>query len=323
MIRVKYTWFGIIFGATFPCVATAIDIWARGFPFTPASVIVVQSSQPLHWIINTAPLFLGIFAWAAGKRQATAFSLNNQLEQKLIDLEKASIDLKLEMEERARLENQLKSSQKLESLGRLAGGVAHDFNNLLTVISGHVSIMGSEKLDAAETRAGLEEIQKATDRAAALTQQLLAYSRNQAAEPVNVDLNQEVESGQKMLRQLLGLVEDEPQIMQLALKSLSRIGYTVLAASSAEQALAIWATAREKVQILVLDVVLPGMNGKQLADKLLEVRPELPVIYISGYGANLISQYGLLANEIEFIQKPFTPAELINRVRLALDASVT
>lgn len=486
MIRVKYTWFGILFGATFPCIATAIDIWVRDFPFTLASVWVIQASQPLHWIINSAPLFLGIFAWAAGKRQATAVSLNARLEQKLIDLKATSRALTSEMEERARLEARLKGSQKLESLGRLAGGVAHDFNNLLTVISGYVSILISEQQSAAETRAGLEEIRKATDRAAALTQQLLAYSRNQAAEPVNVDLIQEVEGAQKMLLQLLGedhtlrvadpgqpcairidrnqfgqvlvnlvvnardampgggiveveitqvslnedsclslidayhgdfvrlsirdwgcgmdaetrthifdpffstkgpdggtglglsmvygivrqnqgfidvhselgsgsafevyfpridgtpeervaapihldhqgretilLVEDEPQIRQLAHKSLSRIGYNVLSFISAEEALAGWPDAREKVQILVTDVVLPGMNGKQLAVKLLNDRPELPVIYISGYGANLISQYGLLAEEIEFIQKPFTPSELISHVRFALDASLT
>ena len=108
------------------------------------------------------------------------------------------------MTERLRLEAQLLQARKLESVGRLAGGVAHDFNNLLTVIVGYRSWLQVKLQDQPELNSYVEEIGKAGERATSLTQQLLAFSRNQRLQPVVFDLNVLVADMQKMLQRLIG-----------------------------------------------------------------------------------------------------------------------
>ena len=105
--------------------------------------------------------------------------------------------------DRRQLEERLMQSEKIESVGRLAGGIAHDFNNLLTAILGYAELLISHRADADPDRADLQEIQKAGQRAAALTQQLLAFSRKQVLMPKNVDLNQTVAGLKNMLARLI------------------------------------------------------------------------------------------------------------------------
>jgi PAS domain S-box-containing protein len=105
---------------------------------------------------------------------------------------------------RVELEEQLRASQKLEAIGRLAGGIAHDFNNLLTVIGGNCEFLASELATGSDARALLDEIRDASARAAALTRQLLAFSRSQVLAPQVVDLNEVVTRVEGMLRRLLG-----------------------------------------------------------------------------------------------------------------------
>jgi nitrogen-specific signal transduction histidine kinase/ActR/RegA family two-component response regulator len=106
--------------------------------------------------------------------------------------------------ERVRLEEQLRHSQKMESVGRLAGGVAHDFNNLLTVINGYSQLLLDLEVDQGALRDGLEEIRAAGDRAASLTQQLLVFSRKQIVEFKPLNVNDVVRQEEKMLRRLIG-----------------------------------------------------------------------------------------------------------------------
>jgi PAS domain S-box-containing protein len=106
--------------------------------------------------------------------------------------------------ERRNLEDQLRQSQKMEAVGRLAGGVAHDFNNLLTVIKGYTELMLEEFREHDPLRGELEEIRKAADRAAGLTRQLLAFSRQQVLAPKVLDLNSVVNNMEKLVRRLLG-----------------------------------------------------------------------------------------------------------------------
>ena len=106
--------------------------------------------------------------------------------------------------ERRALEEQLRQSQKLEAVGRLAGGVAHDFNNMLTAIGGYTAFALDHAEEGSVLRSDLEEVRKATERATLLTRQLLAFSRKQVLEPVRLDLNEIVGELKAMLRPLLG-----------------------------------------------------------------------------------------------------------------------
>jgi PAS domain S-box-containing protein len=122
--------------------------------------------------------------------------------------------------ERLRLEEQLRQSQKMEAVGRLAGGVAHDFNNMLSVILSYASLLLGDMKPGEPMRDDLEEIQKAGERAAALTRQLLMFSRQQVLEPKVLDLNEVLASMDKMLQRILGADVD---LLSLPSQPLGRV----------------------------------------------------------------------------------------------------
>ncbi len=123
-------------------------------------------------------------------------------------------ELKRAEEEKAVLQEQLRQSQKVEAVGCLAGGIAHDFNNLLTVIKGYSQLSSIELKEGDPLRGNIDEIQNATDRAASLTRQLLAFSRRQVMEMKILDLNTLLRDLEKMLRRVIG--EDIEMVIQLA-----------------------------------------------------------------------------------------------------------
>jgi PAS domain S-box-containing protein len=386
-------------------------------------------------------------------------------------------------EERDKLHSQLLQAQKMESVGRLAGGVAHDFNNMLGVIMGHAELALDEIDPAQSIFKDLQEIRKAAQRSADLTRQLLAFARKQTVNPKVLDINETVEGMLKMLRRLIGediqlawlpvadlwtikvdpaqidqilanmcvnardaiagvgkvtietknvtfdasycaahadfppgdfvllavsdngcgmdkdvlgkvfepffttkemgkgtglglatvygivkqnngfinvysepgqgttfkiylprtevqvfeeqtlqreqkdlkgaetilLVEDEESILALAKAILERHGYKVLPARSPIEAMHAAQAHPDRIHLLITDVVMPGMNGKDLNEKLGALKPGLKCIFMSGYTANVIAHHGILDEGIHFIQKPFSVKAIAEKVREVLD----
>jgi len=386
--------------------------------------------------------------------------------------------------ERRRLEEQLRQAQKMEAVGRLAGGVAHDFNNLLTVIIGYSDLL-LEKLSAGDgMRPPVEEIKKAADRAASLTRQLLAFSRKQMLQPQLLDLNRLLTNVDEMLRRMIGedielvthlpsglgrvkadpgqieqvimnlavnardampqggqltleaanveldssyvsshesvlpghyvmiamsdtgigmdaetqahifepffttkgqgkgtglglamtygivrqseghiwvysepgkgttfkvylpridqaveviaptnapvdklslgcetilLVEDEEAVCSLVRGVLESRGYDVLEAKGAYDALEIGGRHKKHIHLLLTDVVMPQVSGRELAEHLAPLHPETKVLYMSGYADHAVVHHGLLEPGTVFLQKPFTPDALARKVREVLD----
>ncbi|MET0794381.1 MAG: ATP-binding protein, partial [Polyangiaceae bacterium] len=415
--------------------------------------------------------------------------LEMRVEARTRELSEANQRLQREMDERKgtqqaldRAQGQLRHAQKMEAVGRLAGGIAHDFNNLLSVILSYAGLLSDETYSEVSPAEGLSEITKASQRAAELTRQLLAFSRQQVLAPRVVDLSDVVRGMSPMLRRLIGedielyieqavdlgrtradagqfeqvimnlvvnardampnggeltiainnstldsaaaselgiepgayvvlsvadngvgmdeatrarvfepffttkehgkgtglglstvfgiveqsgghvavhsspgsgarfdvylartdapvssgalpvrmtrpargtetllLVEDDQQVRLVACEILRADGYTVIDAPNAASALALCSNFSGKIALLVSDVILPGMNGKQLAEQLLARRPELRVLYVSGYTDHALDPGGGLPADAAFLQKPITPSSLLRVVREVLD----
>ncbi|MFZ2632461.1 MAG: PAS domain S-box protein [Desulfosalsimonadaceae bacterium] len=324
------------------------------------------------------------------------------------------------LEERERLENQLRQARKMESIGRLAGGVAHDFNNLLTAIMGNTDMAMGVTEPGGKIRSRLEVIRKASESAADLTRQLLAFSRKQFIEPKVINLNGIIRYMTKMLARMIGenirlttnihtpaakvmadpgqieqiivnlvvnardamprggrvmmevgevkqnngsievysspgqgtsfkiyfpkvldeqaevlaadnmqdvvcggsetilLVEDDSLVREFALDALRRLGYHVIEAASAEEALSLSGDFGKEIHLLLSDVILPGMNGKALADALTILRPDTRVLFTSGYTGDIIAHHGILKEGIAFIEKPYTISSLSKKIRKIL-----
>ncbi|HLL81283.1 MAG TPA: PAS domain S-box protein, partial [Longimicrobium sp.] len=382
-------------------------------------------------------------------------------------------------------QDELLQAQKMETVGRLAGGVAHDFNNLLTVIKGNTQLLLSDLPEGSEMREDLEEIDAVSGRAAELTQQLLAFSRRQVLQMRVLDLNETVARADRLLRRLLGediefrttvdpalgavradpgqleqvlmnlalnardampgggkltletrnvwlddeyarrhpsvtpgayvmvavsdsghgmdaetqarvfdpffttkepgrgtglglatvygivrqsgghvwvysevgrgtsfkvylprvdgvpaaqgpgrgaglrggtetilLVEDEESVRRLGHRVLERAGYTVLAAAAGGEALRVAEAHAGAIHLLVTDVVMPGMSGREVAERMALLRPRAGVLFTSGYTDDAIVHHGVLDDGMAFLQKPFDPSTLLDAVRRVLDGEV-
>jgi PAS domain S-box-containing protein len=382
----------------------------------------------------------------------------------------------------SRLEEELRQAQKMEAVGQLAGGIAHDFNNLLMAIGGYSDVARSKVDGDPALETAIDEIKSASDRAAGLTRQLLAFSRKQILRPQVVDLNEVVSGMDGMLRRLIGedldivtelspeagrvradpgqleqvilnlvvnardampdggrltietalvsvdgfeigresplqrgsyamlavsdtgagmdeetrkrifdpffttkepgkgtglglstvygivnqsggsifvysepgqgttfkvylpqtgavemepaavadgrggsetvlLVEDEDIVRRLVQEMLEAQGYRVLAAGDPEEALELSTAHKDRIDLLITDVVMPNMSGRELAVRLHVDRPEMKILYISGYTDRAIVHHGVLAQGTVFLQKPFTGEDLARKVRAVLDDS--
>ena len=117
------------------------------------------------------------------------------------------------------------------------------------------------------------------------------------------------------------LVEDEKAILTMTSMMLERLGYTVLTASTPDQAISISQSYSSRIDLLMTDVVMPEMSGRNLAEKLLQLNPNLKCLYMSGYTANVIAHHGVLDKGVHFIHKPFSKQDLAAKLREVLDES--
>ena len=116
------------------------------------------------------------------------------------------------------------------------------------------------------------------------------------------------------------LVEDEDAVRSMTHLVLEQFGYTVLEARSGAEAIQLWAHHPGPIHLLVTDVVMPEMGGRQVAERLTQLRPGLKVLYSSGYTDDAVVRHGILQSEVAFLQKPFTLAGLASKVRQTLDS---
>jgi PAS domain S-box-containing protein len=387
--------------------------------------------------------------------------------------------------EQKTVEKQLRQAQKMESIGRLAGGVAHDFNNMLSVILGYAELALHKVEKAHPLHTDLKEIIKAARRSSDIVQKLLAFAREQIIEPKVLDLNDTIESMLKMLRRLIGedidlawlpeadlwpvmmdptqveqilanlcvnardaiagvgkvtietqnaifdeayctdhagympgeyamiaisdngcgmdeehldkifepffttktagqgtglglatvygivkqnngfinvysergkgttlkiyfarqadkvvdtrkesdrvlslshgetvlVVEDDVLLLKLASEIMDRLGYTVLTADTPGGAMRLAEEYAGEIHLLMTDVIMPEMNGKELSEKIKKVRPAMKSLFMSGYTANVIAHRGMLDEGVQFIQKPFSLKDIATKVRIALEES--
>ena len=391
-----------------------------------------------------------------------------------LDGESAVVAIIHDVTERTRLETQLRQAQKMDAVGKLAGGVAHDFNNLLTIINGYSDLVLASLPAGDGIREMVGQMKEAGERAAALTRQLLTFSRQQVVTPQVLDLNAIVTDVSKLLRRLIGedielvtilspslgrvradrgqieqvllnlavnardampeggkltvetsnaevdannapgpcimlavsdtgcgmdeatrsrvfepffttkvtgkgtglglatvygivqqangsihvssepgtgssfrvylprvqdeaeqreseavpggwfgtetvlLVEDEAGVRSLARAVLLKHGYRVLEAEDAQSALALAERHTEPIHLLLTDVVMPGMSGRELADRLVKLRPETKVLFMSGYTDDNFVRRGIPTAESAFLQKPFTMQTLTRTIREVL-----
>ena len=392
------------------------------------------------------------------------------------------IGVALDITDRKHLADQLRVSQKMQAVGELAGGVAHDFNNLLMIVKGHAEML-LDRIDSSSARHNLEQIQGATERAATLTRQLLAFSRKQVLQPKVLDLNDVVAGMIKMFSRVIGenidlaflpgsklapvkadpgqmeqvllnlvvnardampdggrltietcnveldsvsasqhsvmeagsyvmlivtdtgcgmdagtqarifepffttkgqgkgtglglatvygvvkqsggfiwvysevdhgstfkiylpqvtadlergaiektsrgahpgtetilFVEDEQSVRELVRDYLGKSGYRVLQAADGVQALEVAAAHKGPIHILVTDVVMPRLSGRELVTRITGSRPAIKILYISGYTDDSIFRHGVLEGGVAFLQKPFNLKDIAQKIRQVLD----
>jgi len=223
---------------------------------------------------------------------------------------------------RKRIEEQLRQAQKLEALGRLAGGIARDFNTVLNVIAGHVQKALKELPSAHPARYDTERALLAAGNARELTGQLLAFSRR----PVEVEQAVQSNSGESIL-----LVDDEPLVRELSRDMLERQGYRVTLATDGMAALHLGAEAAggSCFDLLITDVYMPDITGRELARQMRVSHPSMKVLFISGYSDPPLEREDLSGMGSSFLQKPFSADTLGRKIRemlrghLAADARGT
>jgi CheY-like chemotaxis protein len=213
--------------------------------------------------------------------------------------------------------------ERLESADRLIAEVGHDFNNVLSVVMAYARSAGdllAEHAAALEEEVGatllddLDRIGKAADRAAHLTRTLLEFvDRGESAPAPDATADEDAPRGGT---ETVLVAEDEEDLRTAVTETLRKAGYHVLSAPDGAQALAEAQLYRLPIDLLLTDAVMPGMLGRELAERLVPLRPGIRVLYMSGYAPAIMSAPGLYG-----LSKPFSAHDLLVSVRRILDAN--
>lgn len=250
------------------------------------------------------------------------------------ELQVHQVELELQNDElrRAQEEATLAEARRLEGIAVLAGQVAHNFNNLLTTIRGNVELALELDPDGPVVDC-LREIEGASLVATRVTAQLLVYSRQQKLEPRLPDLleaegpattssapsdaQEELQGGTETLL----LVDDEAAVGRILRLLLEPLGYCLLSADSGPAALHVAQAHEGPIHLLVSDVLMPGMNGPELARQLVKERPDTKVLFVSGFCDDVIDRDGLPDGCVHFLGKPYKRQSLAEKVRSVLDGN--
>jgi CheY-like chemotaxis protein len=217
-------------------------------------------------------------------------------------------------------EQQFCQSQKMEAIEKLAGGLAHDFNNILVVITGYSNLLLAGAGAEDPVREPLEMIKRAAERGEALIDQLLTLFKiylprvGEAVGPEQATAPPAA-AGLRQGSETVLLVEDETTVRGLIKKVLQMQGYTVLEASRGDEAVWLCEHRQGPIHLLVTDVEMPGMSGRELARRVAALQPEIRMLFMSGYTEDAVVGRGVLNADAAFLQKPFPPDLLARKVR--------
>jgi PAS domain S-box-containing protein len=239
-------------------------------------------------------------------------------------LETANDGIMMDVTEKKRLEPRLQQARKMEAIGTFADGVAHDLNNLFLVIQECVSLMHLDIGSAHHHYRYLKTIEAQVASGADLTEQLPGIARGEkyVVKPINIKgvVAQKAIEGAALRRvETILLVDDEKMTREVTRELLESLGYLVYIAQSGQEAVAVYMEKRQQIDLVILDIVMPGISGGETFDRLREINPEIRVLLSSGYSINGEAKQILDRGCNGFLPKPFRLKELAQNVRRILD----
>lgn len=227
-------------------------------------------------------------------------------------------DAERQRAETARLAQQLREARQIAHGAPLDGGIVHELNNLLTTVMGNVAL-AQQKLGEGEVSGNLADAIRGAEAASQVIRELSTAERTSAVgfsrPPLARTSPHELGGGESIL-----LVDDEPSLLEMASETLQQLGYEVVACPSAEDALRVLEASPTGVDLLVTDVVMPRMNGKELAARVRALHPSVAVLFTSGYGQSVVATRGGQPEGVHFVDKPYRLTELAAKVREVLDS---
>ena len=266
---------------------------------------------------------------------------NSALKRKIKELENAETERKRaeealrESETKYRIiTEKLNQVQKLKSIGALASGIAHDFNNLLMGIQGNTSLTLQGKDPSHPDYERLKRIEEQVQSGIDLARQLPGFASGGNYEVRPTDMNDLIHipaSKMKMVKaktatstiprgtETILLVDDEEMVLEVSKELLESLGYRVYAAGSGQEALAVYMEKQKEIDLVILDMVMPGISGGETFDRLREINSEIKVLLSSGYSVDGHAREILTRGCNGFIQKPFRLNQFAQIVRDILD----